>query len=412
MLGDADLELVTGITKVTSGGLLQVDGLHARVSLGAGSSNNALSGLTWNAGTVDFDGNSGSGYGGTSVTTTVAFTNTTSGQLWVDVANGDGGSRVSFGGALVNAGVVDIGNSALGNNGSGGSTLVLAHSFNNIGALNLLGNAASGTTHKATLDITGAAASTSTGRVQVGGDATLEFASGGITSIGYNAWLELDGSGAKILTSAGASSALSGLAANHGTLLLRGDSGLGSGGATLTITSSFINYGVAYLDGYVNGDGGSTAAFGGTLINYGTLDIGNVALAASTSATATALVDNGTFNLQGNAASGTTDRASLVLSGNALPTVTNYLRVGGDALLEFHAGGITTVVKSGWLELDGSRALILTNAGASSALASLATNDGVLLLRGNTTAGAGGARITTTTGLTNNGTMYVELVPE
>ncbi len=408
VLGDADLELVTGITNVSSTGYLRVDGQQARISIGAGLSSNALSGLTWNAGTVDFDGNSGSGYGGTSIATAAAFTNLASGQLLVDVSNGDGGSRVSFGGAFVNAGVADIGNSALGNNGSGGSTLVMAHSLNNIGALNLLGNAASATTHRAILDITGAAAATSTGRVQVGGAAALEFASGGITSIGYSAWLELDGSGAKILTSAGASSALSGLAANHGTLLLRGDSNLGSGGATLTTTTSFTNYGVAYLDGYLNGDGGSTAIFGGTLINYGTLDIGNVGLGASTRVTATALVDNATFNLQGNAASGTTDGASLILSGSAALTVTNYLRVGGDALLEFHAGGITTVVKSGWLELDGSGARILTNAGSSSALASLGTNDGVLLLRGNTNDGAGGARLATTTSLTNNGTIYVD----
>ena len=292
---------------------------------------------------------------------------------------------------------------------SGGSTVVEAHSFDNIGALYLLGNAASGTTDKATLDITGAAASTSTGHVQVGGDATLEFASGGITSIGYNAWLELDGSGAKVLTKSGASSALSGLATNHGTLLLRGDTAMGSGGAILATTTSFTNYGVAYLDEYPNefGDGGSTAIFGGTLTNYGTLDIGNTGLGASTRVSATTLVNNATFNLQGNAASKTTYRASLILSGDAAPTVTDYLRVGGDATLEFHAGEITTVVRSGWLELDGSEAQILTNAGSSSALAKLAINDGVLLLRGNTGDGAGGARLATTTGLTNNETMYV-----
>jgi hypothetical protein len=60
-----------------------------------------------------------------------------------------------------------------------------------------------------------------TGRVQIGGDATLQFGSGGITTIASGGWLELDGAGAKILTGGGASSALSGLTANCGTLLLR-----------------------------------------------------------------------------------------------------------------------------------------------------------------------------------------------
>jgi hypothetical protein len=401
VLGDADLALATGITKVASTGFLAVAGKEARISLGAGSTSNALSGLTYNAGTVDFEGNSGSGFGGTTISTSVGFTNVASSQLGVDFNGRDGGTSVTIGGAFVNEGTADIGNTGLS-----GSTTVKATTLANNGTLNLQGNASSGTTDKASLILTGAAAATSTGRVQVGGDATLQFGSGGITTIGAGAWLELDGSGAQVLT--GSSNGLSGLTANYGTLVLEGGTLYGAGGASLTTTGSFTNYGATYVDGYYGGDGGSAATFGGTLANDGTLDIGNGSLSASTTVHATTLANSGTLNLQGNPGSGTTNKASLVLSGAATATSTGYLRVAGDATIQFATGGVTTVGSGAWLELDGSGAQILSTGGASNGLSGLTANNGTLLLRGNSGYGAGGATMTTTKSFTNYGGFYVD----
>ena len=244
VLGDADLELTTGITTVAYGAFFQIDGAEARVSLGSGTTNTALSGLASNEGTVNFDGNSGYGAGGTTVTTTTSFDN--AGTLWIDYYySNDGGTNVTFGGALTNSGTAIIGNTSLGDAASGGeaTTTVTASSLSNTGSLTLQGNTASGTTNQTTLDITGAAAAAATGTTRISGDALLEFASGGITSIGNGAWLELDGSEARITTGGTTVSALQGLATNNGTLLLRGNSNLGAGGASVTTTTALTNDG-------------------------------------------------------------------------------------------------------------------------------------------------------------------------
>ena len=220
----------------------------------------------------------------------------------------------------------------------------------------------------------------------------LEFGSGGITSIATGGSLELDGSGAQILTKGGASSGLSGLDANHGTVFIcGGDNGLGAGGVTLTTTSAFTNYVTTEID-YYGGDGGSSVTFGGALTNDATLDIGNTGLSASTTVKATTLATDGTFVLQGNSTSGTAD-GSFILSGKAASTVTGYLRVGGDATLEFGSGGITSIASGGWLELDGSSAQILTKGGAGDGLSGLTANDGTFVLRGDTNLGSGGAAL-------------------
>jgi hypothetical protein len=50
--GDADLEFASGaITAIASGGELTLEGSGARVSIGAGTSSTALTGLATNAGT-------------------------------------------------------------------------------------------------------------------------------------------------------------------------------------------------------------------------------------------------------------------------------------------------------------------------------------------------------------------------
>ena len=347
---------------------------------------------------------SGIGAGGATVMTTTAFNNYATAEI-DGYGNGDGGSSATFGGALTNDGTLDVGNTGLS-----ASTTVKATTFATDGTFNLQGNAASGTTNEASLILSGKAAATVTGYERVGGDATLEFGSGGITSIASKGWLELDGSGAQILTNGGAKSALAGLTENDGTFVLRGDTNLGSGGATLTTTSTpFTNDGAAYIDSLYGGDGGSSVTFGGALTNDAQFEIGNTSLGATMTVKATTLANNGTFILQGNTSSGTTDKASLILSGAAASTVTGYQRVSGDATLEFGSGGITTVGSGGWLELDGSVAQILTNSGAKSALSGLTENEGTFVLRGDTNLGSGGVALTTTsTPFTNYGDAYVD----
>ena len=155
-----------------------------------------------------------------------------------------GGDTATIGGLLTNSGALDIGNS-----GISASTTVTAASLDNTGSIDLQGALRAAAAGQATLDIAGAAPTVLAGAVRVAGDATLEFGSGGVTTIGPGASLRLVGAEAQILTG-GASSALTGLTKNLGTLLLRGDSVLGAGGASLTTTTSFTNVDTANVDQY------------------------------------------------------------------------------------------------------------------------------------------------------------------
>ncbi len=58
--------------------------------------------------------------------------------------------------------------------------------------------------------------------------------------------------------------------------------------------------------------------------------------------------------------------------------------------------------------IGGAEAQILTDGGGSSALAGLTENDGMLLLRGDSIYGAGGASLTTTAPFTNVDTTDVD----
>jgi hypothetical protein len=104
------------------------------------------------------------------------------------------------------------------------------------GIINLQGNATSGTTDQATLNIQGAMPTTVAGQLNLAGDALLQVTNG-ITAIGSGGQLSLAGAQARVSIGAGATnSALTGLASNAGTFALQGDTGLGAGGATVTTT--------------------------------------------------------------------------------------------------------------------------------------------------------------------------------
>jgi len=410
IFGDADLELTTGITSIGTGATLELDGSEAKVLIGGVS---ALSSLTTNNGTLSLQGGTSNGAGGVTLTRTTRLTN--NGTFDIDTDPGAGGSAVTLGGGLTGGalagGVLERGYLNIGNATLSASTTVSTTSLGNNFAT-IQGAAASGATSKATLDISGAAPSTWTGGVIVRGAATLQFASGGITSIG------LDGSEAGVLTSGGAS-ALSALTTNDGGLFLVGDTSSGAGGATLTTTKSFTNYDWVLVDSQFSpGSGGSAVSFGGALTNDGLLAIGNASLAASTTVKATTLNNGGLSSpsslgaglyLQGNSASGTTDNASLILSGAAPSTLAGTVQIAGDAKLQFGSGGIATIGWDGSLEMAGAGAKVLTSGGASNGLSGLTENDGTLQLVGDDSSlGAGGATLTTTKSFTNYGLAEVD----
>jgi uncharacterized repeat protein (TIGR03803 family) len=249
-----------------------------------------------------------------------------------------GGDTATIGGSLANSGAIDIGAT-----GISASTTVTAASLDNAGDITLQGAAASGATNNATLDITGAAPTVLVGTVVVAGDARLEFGSGRITTIVSGVSLRLGGAEAQILTDGGGSSALTGLTENDGTLLLRGDSIYGAGGARLTTTTSFTNVGTTDVD-HLKADGGSAVTFGGTLTNDGTFDIGNGSLSAATTVTANGLNDTGTLTLLGSGSA----LAELIVNGAA--ATTGDITVGARSEIDVmgsnsftQLGGSTTV---------------------------------------------------------------------
>ena len=396
--GDGIIAYGSGaITAIQSGSSLELDGAGARITTGAGGAS-ALAQLTTNNGQLSLHGASGYGAGGASLTTTTGFLN--NGAVSLDFYNQEGGSKLSLGGVLTNNGTVTIGNSALS-----ASTTVSATGLANSGQLLLQGNIASTATQRALLDITGAASSTLSGSVRVSGDAEILFASGGISTVLIGSSLELDGAKASIVS--GAHSALTTLTQNNGSLILQGDSGYGAGGAALTTSAGFVNNGLFSVDS-ANNDGASVARFAGKFANHGSTTIGNVSLAASTTVIATALDNSGALVLQGNIASGASQRALLDITGAAASALTGQVRVSGDAVIEFGSGEITAILNGSTLELDGAGAQIETAGGASSALAQLTSNNGELLLQGGGGNGAGGAGLTTTVNFTNNGELWVD----
>ncbi len=395
--GDAEILYASGgVTTILIGSSLELDGAKASVASGA---NSALTGLVANNGALTLQGDSGYGAGGALLRTTTNFTN--NGVFSVDSANLDGASVVKFGGVFANHGTTTIGNVALA-----ASTTVTATGLNNSGALVLQGATANGATQQALLDVTGATAAALTGQVRVSGDAVLEFASGEITAILSGSSLELDGAGARIETSGGTASALAHLASNNGELLLQGAGGNGAGGAAFSTTGSFTNNGEFWIDPY-NYDSGSGASFGGALVNNNSIDIGETNLSANTTVTATTLVNNAALTVQGNYASAATQQATLDITGAAAAALTGNVRVGGDGLIEFGSGEITSIAAGSALELDGAGARILTGNGASSALAKLTVNYGAFVLQGDTGNGAGGAKLAMQ-GFTNDGSLSID----
>ena len=217
-------------------------------------------------------------------------------------------------------------------------------------------------------------------------------------------------------SAATSNSALTALATNSGILDLEDTS--------LTTTTAFANHNQLSVDGGTLKLGGAltntgdfsidaaSPVIGGAVTNSGDLSIddgnltivggltnsGSLQIEGGSSAiqvTASALSNTGTIDLSGGAG-----RATLDIAAAAPATLTGNLDLSGNALMEFVSGGITTIASGAGLALDGPRARVALNSNTttSGALSGLGKNLGTLDL-------ADGAVLTTTTALTNSGTL-------
>ena len=435
--GNALLEFASGgIIAVAGGGDLIVNGATAFVADASNTtSDSALTGLSSNAGTAEFDNgaaltitpaggtfiNSGSfsliGNGssegvtegpqvGSAVTVAGNFVN--SGTLNVDsywFFRNSGGSTLTINGTLTNSGTLAIGNLPFG--GSTAPATLTAQSLDSSGTIVVDGTAAA----KGTLDITaGAAPVTLTSKIEVNGNALLEFASGGITAVAGSGDLIVNGTTAFIADAASATSesALTGLSTNAGTVefdngatltitpaggtftntgsfsLIGNTSSEGTTtgpqvGAAVTIAGNFDNTGTLDVDNYwfFRNSGGSMLTIAGTLTNSGTLAIGNAPFGGSTApvkVTAQTLAGTGSITLVGNA-NGT---GTLDIAGAAQATVNSSISLSGVALMEFGSGSFTNIAYGGSLKLNGAQSIVAdsSNTAVSGALSGLTANAG------------------------------------
>jgi hypothetical protein len=267
--GDSAIEFASGeITSLAANAELHLNGNDAFIedSTSPGS-NSALTGLaSIGAGAIFGLHNKAA------VSTTGALVN--DGHIRLDIADGDGGSSLTLAGALTNSGSLRVGNPTLS-----ASDNVTATALDNTGSINLIGSSA----NQALLDVTGSAgfgtAGVLSGNIGLSGDSAIEFGSGQITSLGVGS-LALSGNDAFIEDSSalGSNSALTGLASigYAATLYL-------FNGASVSTTSSLVNYGTINLD--PEPSDGSSLTVAGALTNVGSLYVSSSSRVSATELT-------------------------------------------------------------------------------------------------------------------------------
>ncbi|MGH7046064.1 MAG: beta strand repeat-containing protein [Stellaceae bacterium] len=373
-----------GLSSIAAGGQLSLNGPSAQVRIaGNTSNNNALTGLTSNAGYFYLRN-------GASLVTTSGLAN--SDDLLLDYFGGDGGSSLTVGGTLTNSGYTQIGNGAL----SANSTLTAA-AVDNTGTIDLYGNG----TSQAALDVAGPAglgtAGVISGQLNLQGNSLVQFGSGGLSSIAAGGQLSLNGPSAQVRIAGNTSNnnALTGLTSNAGYFYLRN-------GASLVTTSGLANSDDLLLD-YFGGDGGASLTVGGTLTNTGYTQIGNGALSANTTLTAAAVGNTGTIDLYGNG----TSQAALDVAGPAgfgtAGVISGQLNLQGNSLVQFGSGGVSSIASGGQLSLNGpdAQVQIAGNTSNNNALTGLTSNAGYFYLRN-------GASLVTTSGLANSNDLLLD----
>ena len=179
---------------------------------------------------------------------------------------------------------------------------------------------------------------------------------------------------------------------NVGTVLLQSGAAFSTGGDLTNSGSLYVNNA---------GSGGASLSVGGTLGNSNYVQIGNGSLA--TTVTAQNLSNTGRIDIDG----GSTNQALLNVTGASAPsTWTGTLNIYGNGLLEFAGtGSIGSIAGGAQINLSGTHALVAAagvGATSNTALSALASNAGQLTLES-------GAAVTTTSGLTNTGNLYVDV---
>ncbi len=143
-----------------------------------------------------------------------------------------------------------------------------------------------------------------------------------------------------------------------------------SAAASLAVQAGFTNSGTLDIDVF-GGDGGSTLTIGGTLINTGVVSIGEGSLSGLTTVSAAGLVNSGSLTLQGNTTSGTTEQATLDITGSG--TDTGAIALGGDAVLS-----------AGSLAVQGGGALSVGSGGTATGGLTVANGGFELVSNGGT----------------------------
>src|SRR5271157_3401255 len=348
---DALLEFKSGQIS-TVDGTLWLDGANSRVAdAGALSTNSALTGLATVAGGFYLEN-------GATVAPTgnVSITGGGSVQLDGPSIGGPGGSSLTIGGTLTNSSTTGINGVDIGNTGITSADTLTVNGTEGLtngssSEINIEGSA----TVQSTLNVANAAAGFGTVGVETGtvfleNDALLEFKSGQISTVNGTLWL--DGANSRV-ADAGAlttNSALTGLATVAGGFYLEN-------GATVAPTGnvSITGGGSVQLDGpSIGGPGGSSLTIGGTLTNSSTTGINGVDNGNTGITSADTLTVNGTegltngssseINIEGSATVQSTLNVANAAAGfGTVGVETGTVLLENDALLEFKSGQISTV---------------------------------------------------------------------
>ena len=333
---------------------------------------------------------------------------TDDGSVEVD-ANYQGGSTLTVGGTMI----IEHGDLIVGNGAITSPTTVNVAGLYDGGEVLLEG----GTSTLASLNVTGPAGSfvpssgaLNQGTYQLSGDAELAYAGPGISTLGTGAWVDLIGSSASINDSSLApnngstNSALDTLTANAGLL------DIGSGASV----QSDVGLGLTNTGNIQLVDGTSATptslGVGGTLTNNGQLEV--QAGSSGTTLTAAGFSNSGTVQILGTPSNQALLDVTATASVNPFVSASGVLSPGiyeleSNAVLEYSGPGISSISNGAAVQILGpygasitdTSLTPLTSRGVNSALDTLSSNAGNLLL--DSTA------VDTSGNLVNSGSMEV-----
>ena len=344
---------------------------------------------------------------------------TDNGSLEVDTGY-QGGSTLSIGGTLA----IERGDMLIGTDTSGGqsnltspATVNVAGLYNN-GEILLTACASAGCAGTATLNVTGpsdafipVSGALDQGTYSLSGNAAINYAGPGISSIANGVFVELYGPGASLTDStlapdnASTNSALDPLASNAGMLTV-------NEGASVQTNPGLDLTNTGYLSvADSTSQSPSTLTVGGTLINSGLTAV----QAGTSSATlnAAGFSNSGTVDLLGTETTQALLHVTAAGSANSFVSTSGVLSPGVynisyDAALEYTGPGIASIANGATVNILGpfgasltdTSLSALTSSGVNSALNTLSSNAGTLILNQSEASATGG--------LINSGSIQVQ----